>query len=132
MSLHLAFGLVWQSHGLPIGELPPFPTDHRGPASGVDAGPIAVKQEEPGLWPQLPVGQHDTPFLQMARGDLRLTVEEIGRFRISGGDHIAWQRENEAVSDQDIRTFLLGSAVGALLIQRGMLVLHGNALAKDG
>ena len=68
----------------------------------------------------------------MARGDLRLTVEGIGRFRITDGERIGWQRADAGVSDQDIRTFLLGSAVGALLIQRGMLVLHGNALEKDG
>jgi hypothetical protein len=68
----------------------------------------------------------------MARGDLRLTVEGIGRFRITDGERIGWQRADAGVNDQDIRTFLLGSAVGALLIQRGMLVLHGNALEKDG
>jgi hypothetical protein len=68
----------------------------------------------------------------MARGDLRLMVEGIGRFRITNGERIGWQRADAGVSDQDIRTFLLGSAVGALLIQRGMLVLHGNALEKDG
>jgi hypothetical protein len=59
-------------------------------------------------------------------------VNDIGCFRITDGDRIAWQREADSVSDQDIRTFLLGSAVGALLIQRGMLVLHGNALEKNG
>ena len=80
----------------------------------------------------LPPGTHDTPFLQIGRGDLRLTVESIGRFRISNAEQIAWQRADGSVSDQDLRTFLLGSAVGALLIQRGMLVLHGNALERDG
>jgi hypothetical protein len=68
----------------------------------------------------------------MARGDLRLRVEGIARFRISGGDRIAfapWQGEG---NPRDLRTFLLGSAMGALLIQRGLLVLHGNALEKDG
>jgi hypothetical protein len=68
----------------------------------------------------------------MARSDLRLRVEGIARFRVSGGERIAfdpWQGEG---NPGDLRTFLLGSAVGALLIQRGMLVLHGNALEKDG
>lgn len=60
--------------------------------------------------PELPAGPHNTPFEQMAPGELRLTVEGIGRFR---------------VSEQDLRTFLLGSSVGAVLIQRGLLVLHG-------
>jgi hypothetical protein len=68
----------------------------------------------------------------MAPGDLRLQVEGIARFRISGGAHIAFEPWEGEGNDQDLRTFLLGSAVGALLIQRGMLVLHGNALERDG
>ena len=52
-------------------------------------------------------------------------MEGIGRFRITSGDRIAWHREHVGVSDQDLCTFLLGSAVGALLIQRGLLVLPG-------
>jgi hypothetical protein len=59
-------------------------------------------------------------------------VEGIARFRISGGSHIAFEPWEGVGNDQDLRTFLLGSAVGALLIQRGMLVLHGNALERDG
>jgi hypothetical protein len=50
----------------------------------------------------------------------------------TAGDRIAWHREHVGVSDQDLCTFLLGSAVGALLIQRGLLVLHDNALEKEG
>ena len=122
-----AFGLRWHSAELPLPELPPSQgrVDDHCPM-------VQVVAEDPAGWPPLAPGPHDTPFVQMARGDLRLTVEEIGRFRVSGGATIAWSREHGSVSDQDLRTFLLGSAVGALLIQRGMLVLHGNALEKDG
>lgn len=122
-----AFGLRWHSPELPLPELPPA----QGPVADSSAT-VQVVEEDPAGWPPLPPGPHDTPFVQMARGDLRLTVEGIGRFRISGGTTIAWSRERGEVADQDLRTFLLGSAVGALLIQRGMLVLHGNALEKDG
>lgn len=124
LSSHLAFGLVWHSQGLAIDELPGWAdVDH-----GCQAAPIELRPEDPLSWPPLPPGPHDTPFLQMGRADLRLTVEDIGRFRITSGDRIAWHREHVGVSDQDLCTFLLGSAVGALLIQRGLLVLHGNAL----
>jgi hypothetical protein len=123
-----AFGLIWHS---PVLDIPELPERVDEPGSGDVAG-IDIVPEEPEGWPDLPPGLHDTPFLQMGRGDLRLTVEDIGRFRITGGDRIAWHREHPGVSDQDLCTFLLGSAVGALLIQRGMLVLHGNALEKDG
>lgn len=117
-----AFGLCWHSPQLPLPELP---AGGKGPRVELTTG-------DPQHWPPLPAGRHDTPFVQMAPGELQLTVEGIGRFRVSGGDRISWWREHADVSDQDIRTFLLGSAVGALLIQRGLLVLHGNALEKHG
>ena len=123
-----AFELNWRSNGLAIPELPGCSVDA---LSGADPL-IAIEAEKPDAWPELEPGPHDTPFLQMARGDLRLTIDDIGCFRITGGERIAWHRQHSSVSDQDISTFLLGSAVGALLIQRGILVLHGNALEKDG
>ena len=124
-----AFSLHWASDGLLIPELPQAELDA---AEATPTAIIAIGEEDPQHWPAMPLGPHDTPFLQMGRGDLRLTVDGIGRFRISNGNQITWQRADGTVSDQDLRTFLLGSAVGALLIQRGMLVLHGNALERDG
>lgn len=126
--IRIAFGLQWRSDDLAIEELPELLTESGQSA----AGEVVIASETLSSWPDLPPGPHDTPFLQMKRGDLRLTVEGIGRFRITNGTRIAWYPEHAGVSDQDIRTFLLGSAVGALLIQRGMLVLHGNALEKNG
>lgn len=125
---YLAFDLLWRSLGLPIPELPIAGQL----ADGAERAMIQIEASAPSEWPPLPAGPHDTAFLQMGRGDLRLTVEGIGQFRIHDGVRIAWHRQGEEVSDQDLRTFLLGSAVGALLIQRGLLVLHGNALEKHG
>jgi hypothetical protein len=126
---HLAaFDLLWHSPELPIPELPIAGQ----PADGAERAEIQIEASPPSEWPQLEPGPHDTPFLQMARGDLRLSIDDIGCFRITGGERIAWHRQHSGVSDQDISTFLLGSAVGALLIQRGSFVLHGNALEKDG
>ena len=124
-----AFELHWLSEGLSIPELPA--ADRYADLASPDRS-IRILEEDPLSWPQLTPGAHDTPFLQMGRGDLRLTVQSIGCFRIHRGKQIAWQRAGQCVSNQDLRTFLLGSAVGALLIQRGMLVLHGNALERDG
>ena len=123
------FSLHWASDGLLIPELPGVQCHT---LKATPSPSISIQEEDPQCWPALPPGPYDTPFLQMGRGDLRLTVEGIGRFRISNSDQITWQRANGTVSDQDLRTFLLGSAVGALLIQRGMLVLHGNALERNG
>lgn len=125
-----AFGLLWSSPDLPLPELPATASEVGGSWPGPAA--VTVAREAGSCWPPAPQGPHDTPFLQMVPGELRLQVEGIARFRVTRGHHIAfepWQGEGD---EQDLRTFLLGSAVGALLIQRGSLVLHGNALERDG
>jgi hypothetical protein len=68
---------------------------------------------------------------QAAPGVLLLTVEDVARFLVRQGREIVIA---PAVgSDEDaIRLFLLGSALGALLQQRGVLTLHGSAIAVDG
>ena len=124
-----AFSIHWASEGLLIPELPQVDLE------GDEATPntiVTIREEDPQNWQDLSPGPFDTPFIQMGRDDLRFTVEGIGRFRISKGEQIAWQRADLSVSDQDLRTFLLGSAFGAVMIQRGMLVLHGNALERGG
>jgi hypothetical protein len=126
-SLHSAFGLIWSSPDLPLLDLPEVAPEEEGGGEMV-----VISREGSGHWPPLPEGPLDTPWLQMAPGELRLQVEGIARFRIRDGERIAFAPRDGAVSDQDLRTFLLGSAVGAALIQRGMLVLHGNALERDG
>lgn len=58
---------------------------------------------------------------------LRLHVPEVARFEISDGKQIIVDALPE-VSLGDVRLFLQGSALGAMLHQRGHLVLHGNAI----
>ena len=67
-----------------------------------------------------------------ADGDaLVLNIAEVARFRIEGGCSILVDSEPNA-SERNVRLFLLGSAFGALLHQRGMLPLHANAIEIDG
>lgn len=78
------------------------------------------------------VNEFDTNFLRMSENYLLLEVKDVGRFEIKNGNLIIWEKNNENVTDDDIKTFILGSALGAILIQRGLIVFHGNALEKDG
>lgn len=65
--------------------------------------------------------------LSYADGCFIFHIPGVGGFAISNGSDIVVSPEPGA--DQDsIRLFLLGSAFGALLHQRGYLVLHGNAI----
>ena len=62
---------------------------------------------------------------------LLLHIFGIARFRISGGDRVVVDPEPD-VPDGNVRLYLLGSAFGALLHQRGLLPLHANAIEVDG
>lgn len=58
---------------------------------------------------------------------LKIDVDTIARFAVSGGNAIHVDPAPGASTDS-IKLFLMGSAFGALLHQRGLLVLHGNAI----
>ena len=71
------------------------------------------------------------PGLVATDHGLLLTVAEVGRFLISDGRTIRVEPE-AGVDPRNVRLFLLGSAFGALLHQRGLLPLHANAVEVDG
>ena len=83
-------------------------------------------------WPSIEASPHSTPTLAMAPGDWRLELEGVGWFRAWDGNRLSWERWDDSVSDRDIRTFLVTSGLGALLIQRGALVLNATTLVRDG
>ena len=75
---------------------------------------------------------YNTNFIKFYPNNVTLKVNDICLFKIEGGNKIYWHKLNNSIKEDDIRTFLLGSAIGSLLIQRGFVVLHGNALEKNG
>lgn len=108
------YGLVLDSE-LPLPELGPAPaaaadvTIRVGPVA--TPGPAAVR---------LPLGM-------WVDGEATgVDVPEVGRFLAVRGSSIAVQPYAGA-DPAAVRLFLLGTALGALLVQRGLLVLHGNA-----
>jgi hypothetical protein len=62
---------------------------------------------------------------------LVLVVPEVASYRIEEGVRIVVDRRR-GVPARNVRLFLLGSAFGALLHQRGLLPLHANAVEIDG
>jgi hypothetical protein len=56
-----------------------------------------------------------------------LHVDGIAHFLVSDGREITVMAEADAAPSA-VRAFLLGSVCGAMLVQRGFLVLHGNAI----
>ncbi|MBI1883852.1 MAG: hypothetical protein HYS08_06560 [Chlamydiae bacterium] len=71
------------------------------------------------------------PDLKPHSKQLVLDIKEVARFLITEGRKIIYEPCRN--SDQDtLRLFLLGSCMGALMQQRGHVVLHGNAISRDG
>ncbi len=68
---------------------------------------------------------------QAAPGEFLLRVDNVSRFYVRDGNRITITPETGANED-DILIFLMGSAFGALLHQRNILVLHGSAIAVNG
>jgi hypothetical protein len=60
-----------------------------------------------------------------------LAIDEVAQFYVHGGSHIGVVPEL-GVPDRNLRLYLLGSAMGMLLHQRGLLPLHANAVEIDG
>lgn len=119
-----AFGLVWQSLGLEFPEL--IPADLN---TNFD---IKIENNNSINWPNIPKGEFDTDFVSLYKNEFRLTVNEIAKFRTLNGNLLNWDKLTTNTSNQDLRTFLLSSPMASILIQRNVLLFHGNALSKDG
>lgn len=116
VSDYSVFGLTIRS-SVPMPELFPAPGDN-SPDVTIAAGP------------ELAPGSV-APEVTAADGAIVLGIPDIGRFTIRGGDTILVE-PIAGVADRNLRLYLLGSAFGALLHQRGVLPLHANAIEIDG
>jgi hypothetical protein len=70
-------------------------------------------------------------FFQAAPNEFLLKLEKIAGYYVKNGREITIEPYMD-INAPDIRLFLLGSAFGALLHQRGYLVLHGASAVING
>ena len=91
--------------------------------SGVEPD-LAVRLEAIN-WPPTASG------ISAVAGGLMLTVPDLARYWIRDGREIIVDAV-PGVPDKNVRLYLLGSAMGAVLHQRGLLPLHANAVEIDG
>lgn len=75
----------------------------------------------------LPLVRGTGILFEAAEDDFLFKFEGIGRYRVQNGKRIIIQAEEKALP-AEIRLLLLGSSIGALLHQRGMLAIHGSAI----
>lgn len=71
------------------------------------------------------------PFIWATSKELLFEVPSVARFLISSGRRIQVDPVS-GIDEDSVRVFLLGSAFGAILLQRGLFVLHGNGIEIDG
>lgn len=66
-------------------------------------------------------------FYQVHPGVFRMAVPGVAQYVVEQGRHISIKPLASASIDE-VRLFLLGSSMGALLYQRGLFPLHGSAI----
>ena len=114
---------AYQAYGLSIHtdlicpELLPFPHSSHEPDVT-----ITMLGEEATLLSSLPERSYE-----VRPGCFQLDVRRVARYRVEEGRRILIQAHASA-SPEKVRLFLLGSAMSALLYQRGLLPLHGSAV----
>jgi hypothetical protein len=67
---------------------------------------------------------------QASANQFLLNMDGVARYLVQNGNEIIVQPAPESLAG-DVRVFLLGSCIGALLHQRGVLVLHAGAVYTD-
>ena len=83
-------------------------------------------------WSPLKNSKFDTEFLIINSKDIRIFIDNVVIIKISEGKNISWDKLNQDLDDRDIIPFIMSTGIGSILIQRNNLVLHGNALEKNG
>jgi HPr Serine kinase C-terminal domain len=79
-----------------------------------------------------PAGLIDTGLgIFAGPNDVWMEVPEVVRLRVSNGNYICIEPA-PYISMGDVRAYLLGTAIGALLHQRGLLPLHASAVEVNG
>ena len=68
-------------------------------------------------------------YYQIGPRQFLLKVDKVARYLVSSGSEITVEPHPTA-DERDLRLYLLGSAIGAVLHQRGVWPLHGSAIAS--
>jgi hypothetical protein len=117
------------------------------PASSNDYAIFGLRLTSEIALPELPPGDRPGRDVTIRRGQapadgapvgyslqgdaILLNVPDIARYRIVAGREVIVDAADQA-SDDSVRLYLMGSALGAILHQRGLLPLHANAIEIDG
>lgn len=79
----------------------------------------------------IPEEQHPSRISRVGNRQLFLNIKGVAKFLVRDGCEIVVDPAPDA-ENRMIRLFLLGSALGCVVHQRGLLPLHANAFVHDG
>lgn len=113
--------------GLTVESDLPLPGAPLAPPGEADA--VIVRGAVPADPP--PGAAAPSPYFHAVEGTGCFRAPGVGRYLIEGGRRIVYAPEPGA-SEAEVRLFLLGSCIGLLLAQRGLLVMHGAAVDIAG
>lgn len=116
MHAYRAFGIVISSE-IPLPSL--MPAGSEAPDLEIALGTV----DPEGLPGAVPLGR----FSQATERQFWMHVLGVARFLVSDGRRILIDPENGS-DEQSIRLYVLGSCIGAIVHQRGDLILHGCAI----
>ncbi|WP_445001055.1 hypothetical protein [Halomonas mongoliensis] len=122
--LYSTYGLTIASQ-LELPELAPLASSGH-PDVRIELGELPDRLEEA-------EAEAGTPWLQCSHSGCQFLLDSIARFRVEQGRRIRIERRlaperGATVAEGDLRVYLLGSALGALLHQRHWLPLHISAV----
>lgn len=119
----------YRTYGLTLGSQFPLPELQDAPPLPVPDAEIIASP----LTPALEGAMSTAPWLQYAEDRCQFSLEGVARYRIEQGrrilvDRRSLQEPSAGTPEEDLRLYLLGTALGALLHQRDWLPLHLSAL----
>lgn len=120
MNYYKAFNLLFSSE-IELPELTAAESDTK-PDVTIEFGQVPEHLEAP-----LKTGVR----YESTRGAFLLNVDDVGRYLVVSGSRVVIQKLDRA-TDEDVRVFLLGTCLGALLQQRGGFALHASAVNING
>lgn len=118
-----AYQLMFAS-SIPIPEMISIDAEQRG---GYTPDVVIAEGEFPD---DLPEALESSAVHEANAEALLLRVAGVGRYLVRGGREILIDPDPAATA-HDVRVFLLGTCLGVLLHQRGLLILHASGVASD-
>lgn len=120
------YKIAYQAFGLKVMSDIPLP---ELPASHVNHVDVVVEKADLHLiWSEV---EHSTRYFHIKENVCLVKIPEVAIYLIQDGNTIKVSPFAGANEDQ-VRLYILGTCMGALLMQRRILPLHGSAIAIDG